>query len=863
LTARSLITLGGLGTIVAVILISVFLIWVIVPLFSGAHVESRPPVGAATAENDASFIASGVDHEQRMGWTLQADGRLVVRRLSDGVQFQNMRLFGDARPTAWAFAPGLPPERPPEDETPETPRYAFGFEDGTLRSGVIRFATTFLTDRVVTDEMRKLRPGGAVRFERGLVVLTPQGQYRYDFLHVEIRDPVRVSEHAIELLDYSLAPGGTAYVFLDAGGKLAISSIQARLNIMTDQFEYDVREKPLNYTAPADRGAATFLGLSGIGNTVFLAWQDGHCLRFDARDSVLAAGGTLDVVERVALLGKDAQRTVARVGFLVGKTTLVVADDRGAVHCWFPTRPKAAYPRDEVVMARGHVLSPEDGSTESVTRLVASPRSRQLAVGYADGGVRLFHVTTEQELLAVGLEKKEPVLGLALSPKEDGLVAWSSSGYQHWDIDVGHPAATYASLFGKVWYEGAVGPAHVWQSEGGSDDFEPKLGVAVLVFGTLKATLYAMLMAAPIALLAAIFTSEFLTPRLRAPIKSVIEIMASLPSVVLGFLAAMVLAPFVENVLITVLVSLVTWPVVVILGARLWQFLPTAVAVRLAGLPRFTAIALTLPLAIVLADTLAPVVERWCFAGDVLQWLNGNRGSAEGGWSFLLAPICLVAVAILLARFAGPWLRSVSTGWSRLQCAGADFGRLLVVLAGGVLLAWGLGEAFAMTIGDARGSIVGKYDPRNAMIVGFVMGFAIVPIIYTLAEDALSSVPSELREGSLGCGATPWQTAWRIVVPTAMSGLFGALMIGLGRAVGETMIVLMAAGNTPIMDWSWTTGFRTLSANIATELPEAVKNGTHYRVLFLTGFVLFCMTFVINTVAEMVRRRFRKRFADL
>ena len=185
------------------------------------------------------------------------------------------------------------------------------------------------------------------------------------------------------------------------------------------------------------------------------------------------------------------------------------------------------------------------------------------------------------------------------------------------------------------------------------------------------------------------------------------------------------------------------------------------------------------------------------------------------------------------------------------------------LVLGGVLLAVILGWAFGGF--DLRG-VSGtdlKYQPRNAMIVGFVMGFAIVPIIYTLAEDALSSVPSELREGSLGCGATQWQTAWRIVVPTATSGLFGALMVGLGRAVGETMIVLMAAGNTAILDWNPFSGFRTLSANIATEMPEAVKGSTHYRVLFLAGLTLFAMTFLINTVAEMVRRHFRKRFADL
>src|SRR4029434_5148673 len=109
------------------------------------------------------------------------------------------------------------------------------------------------------------------------------------------------------------------------------------------------------------------------------------------------------------------------------------------------------------------------------------------------------------------------------------------------------------------------------------------------------------------------------------------------------------------------------------------------------------------------------------------------------------------------------------------------------------------------------------------------MVFAILPIIYTIADDALTSVPEHLRSASLGASATPWQTAVRIVIPTAMSGLFSAVMIGLGRAVGETMIVLMSGGNTPVRDMNIFNGFRTLSANIAVELPEAPVNTTHFR----------------------------------
>src|SRR5207248_11716235 len=151
------------------------------------------------------------------------------------------------------------------------------------------------------------------------------------------------------------------------------------------------------------------------------------------------------------------------------------------------------------------------------------------------------------------------------------------------------------------------------------------------------------------------------------------------------------------------------------------------------------------------------------------------------------------------------------------------------------------------------------YDQRNSLVVGIAMGFAVIPIIFTIAEDSLANVPQHLRAGSLALGATRWQTAVRIVLPTATAGIFSAVMIGFGRAVGETMIVLMATGNTPVMDWSIFTGARTLSANIAVEIPEAPQDGTHFRVLFLSALLLFVLTFVANTVAEVQRQRLRKK----
>jgi phosphate transport system permease protein len=183
-----------------------------------------------------------------------------------------------------------------------------------------------------------------------------------------------------------------------------------------------------------------------------------------------------------------------------------------------------------------------------------------------------------------------------------------------------------------------------------------------------------------------------------------------------------------------------------------------------------------------------------------------------------------------------------------------------------VWIAWELGPVLesAAFAGDFRAwwreSTGLSYEQRNSLVVGTMMGFAIIPIIYTIAEDALSNVPKALRSGSLALGGSRWQTAMRVVVPTASAGIFSALMIGFGRAVGETMIVVMATGNTAIMDMNIFNGMRTLSANIATELPEAPQGGTLYRTLFLGAIILFAMTFIINTVAEVMRQRLREKY---
>lgn len=858
--SRSLITVGGIGTIAAILLVFVFLASVVVPMFDSPTVDAEQTTKLAWGED--KLLRVTIDEYRTMGWALNASGSIIVFRADTGEIIQRKPLFNDAEMTAVSFSV-------------DGPSVAVGFADGSVRLGKIDFSADMLDISKQRDDIRKLLedlpPGGVVPFGGGIAQRMDQGGYRHQKIDIAFEEPVKIGVSPVRLVDHYADERRTVLCALTADNKLVHTAIR-RITAIDGTVRLRPSKKSDLPFQPRSAEPLKLL-LTGLGDGVILAWQDGHAARFDCRSADEVA-----LAEEVDLI-PDHDATLTACDLLLGRVTIMAGDSRGRISAWFPTRPADAKTVDGQTLVLAHQLP--STADAAVTSFDMSVRTRMCLAGFADGSVRLFHVTTQRQLSELASGSGTPVSTVAIAPKDDALYAANSDGLWSCSLDPKHPEVTLAALFLPVWYEGYNEPEHVWQAGGGSSDLEPKLGLYPLIFGTLKATFYSMLFGAPLALLAAIYTSEFLSPRAKAKIKPTIELMASLPSVVLGFLAGLVIAQFVEKHVSQVLTTFVTVPVMVLMGAFLWQLLSQRTTIVYAWL-RLPAILVLGLFGVGLGWLLGPVAQEALFAGDIMKWLNGQTeappfagapleclaGQSLGGagaWFFLLLPLSALAVAVTTGLYVNPWMRVRFGNETRRQFAVMNLLKYLVGVASTLVVAYVLSVLFANGMGDPRGhrELVDTYVPRNSLVVGVIMGFAIIPIIYTIAEDALSTVPEHLRSASLGAGATPWQTALRIVIPTAMSGLFSALMIGLGRAVGETMIVLMAAGNTPILEMNIFNGFRTLAANIATEMPEAARDSTHYRTLFLAALTLFVMTFAVNTVAEVVRQRFRRRAYQL
>ena len=725
----SSITVGGISIIGSVLLIMFFLFYVVGPLFIPAHVEQQAEYRLPGSDQEKTLYY-GIDEYKETALRITDKGNVIGFNFADGqvVSEYALPLAGEEITSFTRVNEG--------EKT-----FAFGLSNGSVLFAKYGYKVTYPND------VRTIDP--AITFPFG-------------------EEPIKLVDGAIELL---AARSNDSQVMIAVQGKgepdIRILTYDKTESMLSDEITLEESSSG-KITNP---GFVDWLMLGGSMRNLYLVQRNGKTQYYDISE----LSDDLKPLETVSLTNQDSAEEISTISFLLGEYSLMVGTSTGRVLQWFPVRGE-----DNVFRLKP--VRSFEVADKPVEKIAIEHARKGFATIDAEGNFNLYNSTAERHL-------KEMEVGTALSfveisERADGALVETQDGrVVNYSIENEHPDVSVSSLWGKVHYEGYSEPSYTWQSSSASSDFEPKLSLVPLTFGTIKAAFYSMLFAVPIAILGAIYVAFFMEKKSRKIIKPAIELIEALPTVILGFLAGLWLAPMMEANLAAFFSLLIIIPLGVMTVGYLFSLLPEHIRLLL---PIGKRAYLMIPVVLILgwiSFALNTPLENLFFDGDMRHWLTIS--------------------------------------------AGIDF------------------------------------DQRNAMVIGFAMGFALIPTIFSVAEDAIYNVPSYLVNGSLALGASGWQTMVGVVLPTASPGIFSAVMLGFGRGIGETMIVLMASGNTPLMDANLFQGMRTLSANLAVEMPEAELYSSHYRVLFLSGLVLFIFTFVINTLAEVVRERMRRKYGSL
>ncbi len=729
LGSRIVVGAAGIGVVIALATIFVYLFSEVMPLLRSASVEleHRYDVPGDPASDTVHLAA---DRHVEAPSRFTRSGEVTFYNPADGsvrARFQ-LPIPDGVAVTSFASA------------ELRTGIVAYGLSDGTAL--VARHAY----DLTYPDDVRHVQP----------YIDYPIGEA-----------PVVLDESGAALSAVSVQQGltGISVAAVTLDNRMLLARYATAVSFMTGEVEVTRTA----YTLPSPPGVVDFLLVDATANNLFAADRDGRVTYYN-----ISTPSDAEIRETRRVL-RSPQAELTALKFLLGTVSLIAGGSDGSVAQWMPVR-------DENNLYHLTHIRDFERHSGPVTAIQAEHSRKGFVTADANGEVAIHfatsHSTVFHERLANG-----PVQAIAIAPQDDALMFVDGDGRLNMaDLWNEHPEISFSALWQKVWYEGRSGPEYVWQASSATDEFERKYSMVPLTLGTIKAAFYAMLFAVPLAVFGAIYSAYFMTPKMRSFVKPTIEVMEALPTVILGFLAGLWLAPFVEGNLPSVFSILILLPVSVLAFGWAWAHLPRGLRYTIPD--GWEAALLIPPILLVgwLSIAMSPLVELWLFDGDMRQWFT-------------------------------------------------DVGI--------------------------------TYDQRNALVVGIAMGFAVIPTIFSIAEDAVFTVPKHLTQGSLALGATRWQTVMRVVLLTASPGIFSAIMIGLGRAVGETMIVLMATGNSPVVNFNIFEGMRTLSANIAVELPETSVGGSHFRILFLAALLLFAATFILNTLAEIVRQRLRARYSQL
>lgn len=875
--ARAIITSGGVGTILVALLIVVVMISQLLPLIATSDVttvsefrldssaKGNSDATTTVRPNQDSPVCAGMDEYGDMAWFLMPSGNIDVYATSNGTRLQS-------------FVPPEASSDPENSAKREITAFSIadddasllvGYSTGEVRPITIHWIVEYRDPSTVDgnaatlssdDEIEStvLTPEPTVdNIGPSVSTLLPNGLVRVQRIaSVEYHEPIAVLQSPVRCVDW-LTPEAIyglekikSWKWLASDGREIVVQhhLRRRQGISLSTKEEiktwrTARTSELASELASESVVHAMLNAQGEGFTTIGPNGLARLWRLDNEPSIR------QLASHWTILGSES--TIEGAVPILGRNTLLISSEPGELE-----GVAAFFGSEKSDLVSIHRLS--IGSI-GIKHMAAATNSRVVSALSDDGNVTFYYVPTNRKLLEWSVEPGSQIF-FSSGSRYCGVLHADSVTVAK--LNLRFPEAGWRSFLSANWFEGYDSPRHLWQSSSGTVQGEIKLSIVPLLFGTMKGTFYTLLIAIPLGLVSAIFSSEYLDPTNRARIKPIMELMASVPSVALGFVGSVAVAPLVRDQLFGVLlVAYLTLGMLVSIPTFL-ALLPQPIRL-FANRRRGLLLILVLVVSIAISNVMAARIEMFLFGGPLTLWLNGEFGHLFPGWLCLWLIPCGVATFWASNHFHVE--RKLTERYSLFQ-TGKAFGAIVMqtgLLATCVVSASTIAMALSLLGWDARGTMLDSYQERNALLVGIVLGFAIVPLIFTLSEDALQAVPHHLRAASMSCGATVWQTTMRVVIPTALSGLFSAVMLGLGRAIGETMVVLMVSGNSPIMELNPFSGFRTLSATLAMELPEAARGSTHYHSLFFVSLVLFFLTVVVNSIAEFVRLKFKKNASQL
>ncbi|WP_094752710.1 ABC transporter permease subunit [Psychromonas sp. CD1] len=719
--AEYVIKFGGVLVLATLILIFAYLFYVVYPIFKSPEIEQR---NVFNHNQKGITFALGMDEYNEIVYRFNSLGVdfLSTNEKSNYVSENKKNYYFTQKAISFA-------------QLNQSRKISiFGFDDGSVSILEVNFKLTY---------------------ENNERLITP----KIDFPFVNSQMLIDEKHQPIVNVAIAFEDDRADVISITKDGRGFLTVFEGSENFMTQEVEWESNTVSLgNIPSKIDK----VLISSNLKNAY---------IRSGNKLYILDISDVFNIKNIETLNINEAYQNVTDIIFLSGGSSLLVANNNGVITQWFYVRNKGE---------RNFKKIRRFEADKNIVEIIPELNRKGFLSISKNGMLNVFHATGGSELLQEQLNIKD-VQHLAISSRTNAFIVSNGTKFKFYNYENEYPEISWAAIWEEVWYEGYSEPDYIWQSTSGADDFEPKFSLVPLAFGTIKAAFYAMLFAVPLALGGAIYTAYFMTERLRSYVKPTVEIMEALPTVILGFLAGLWLAPFIETHLPAVFLLMIALPLTAICVAALCQTLPKAIQEKVGAGMHIYILVPTLLLVSFVVISSSSLLETLFFHGDARTYINNIFG----------------------------------------------------------------------------------FDQRNSLVVGIAMGFAVIPTIFSITEDAVFSVPKHLTQGSLALGATKWQTLIRVVLLTASPGIFSAVMMGLGRAVGETMIVLMATGNTPIMDFNIFSGMRTLAANIAVEMPEAEIASSHYRVLFLAAFVLFVLTFIFNTVAEFVRQKLREKYSSI